>query len=64
LQPDIPEEDALDNMALEVVKLDHNKSDHASTEIPYRREKKEKLLGWLWVRGFSSRQDNVLSLFF
>ena len=61
MQPDIPEEDELDEIAFEVVKLDHE-SNHDGNEIPYEREKKEQPLGWLWVCGLVL-YDDMSSLF-
>ncbi|KAF8231072.1 hypothetical protein L208DRAFT_1378281 [Tricholoma matsutake] len=59
--PDIPEEDELefDNVMFEAA---GGGSVHDRAEIPYKREKKTKWLGWLWVEavrnaGRSARFD-------
>ena len=62
MQPDIPEEDEIDDDILaEIAKLDHqtDKSDHGGTAIPHEREMKETRLGWLWVGGFVFLHENI-----
>ncbi|KAF8227106.1 hypothetical protein L208DRAFT_334264 [Tricholoma matsutake] len=65
LQPDIPEEDELefDNVVFEAA---GGGSVHDGAEIPYKREKKTKWLGWLWrlsstmIRKCCGRQVEVV----